>query len=111
MCRYASFYNCQTLAIVDQLICGGQVLETDETTHEEHASDFLVRQLDQIPVPKVYACQTFQELFIGMLRDHGSLAMGLYRTTGLNHEGLGFVYTNPTPTDVVEPTDLVYILH
>jgi potassium large conductance calcium-activated channel subfamily M alpha protein 1 len=108
---YASFYNCQTLAIVDQLICGGQVLETDESTHEAHASDYLVRQLDQIHVPKPYVDRPFEDLFIGMLREHGSLALGLYRTTGLNHDGIGFVYTNPIPTDIVEATDLVYILH
>jgi len=96
---------------VDQLICGGQVLETDEMTHEAHASDCLVRQLDQIPVPKPYVDRPFEHLFIGMLREHGTLAMGLYRTTGLNHEGIGFVYTNPIPTDIVEATDLVYILH
>ena len=111
MCRYSSFYNCQTLAIVDQLICGGQVLETDEETHVEHSSDRLVRELDQIPVPKSYVDRTFQELFIGLLRDHGALVLGLYRTTGTNHEGLGFVYTNPIPTEVVEASDLVYILH
>ena len=111
MCRYSSFYNCQTLAIVDQLISGGQVLETDEETQQEHPSDRLVRELDQIPVPKFYVDRTFQELFIGLLRDHGALAMGLYRTSGTNHEGLGFVYTNPPSTEVVEATDLVYILH
>jgi len=108
---YASFYNCQTLAIVDQLICGGQVLETDDITHEEHASDHLVRQLDQIPVPKPYVDRPFMDLFVGMLRDHESLVLGLYRTTGSSHEGYGFVYTNPIPTDNVEATDLVYILH
>lgn len=111
MCRYSSFYNCQTLAIVDQLICGGQVLVEDAETHEEHSSDRLVRELDQLPVPKSYVGRTFQELFIGMLRDHGALTMGLYRTTVANHEGLGFVYTNPIPTEVVEETDLVYVLH
>lgn len=111
MCRYLSFYNCQTLAIVDQLICGGQVIEEDAETHEEHSYDRLVRELDQITVPKSFVDRTFQELFIGLLRDHGALAMGLYRTTVPNIDGLGFVFTNPGPTEVVEASDLVYVLH
>ncbi|XP_024382200.2 uncharacterized protein [Physcomitrium patens] len=108
---YATFFNRQTVAIVDQLISGGQVLEYDEETNEERASDTIIRDLGQIPVPKSFVGFTFSELFIGMLRDHGALALGLYRITGLKHDGLGFVYTNPLPTEVVEATDLVYILH
>jgi hypothetical protein len=86
------------------------VLELNPDTLEEHASEQSVCELDQVAMPKCYVGQTFHDLFVGMLRVHSSLAMGIYRTTDLNHAGVSFVYTNPKPTEVMEATDLVYIL-
>jgi hypothetical protein len=108
---FATFYNRQVMAIVDQMISGGQVLVMDNESHREHASEFDVRQLDQVPVPKPYVGQTFQELFVGMLHYEDCLPLGLYRAKGYKGSATAFVSTNPAPTDVLESTDLVYILH
>lgn len=109
--RYATFYNRQTLSIVDQLISGGQVLESEDETPAVNNFDPLVRHLDQVPVPVNFVGLTFAELFLNMLKNQSILALGLYRKTGTNGSGMAFVYTNPFPTDVLEATDLVYILH
>jgi len=108
---FATFYNRQVMAIVDQMISGGQVLVMDNESHREHASEFDVRQLDQVPVPKPYVGQTFQELFVGMLHYEDCLPLGLYRAKGYKGSATAFVSTNPAPTDLLESTDLVYILH
>ncbi len=104
------------MAIVDQLVSGGQVLMTtdnNELNHHrvEYASESTLRQLDQVPVPKAYVGQTFEQLFLGMLRFEGCLALGLYRARGNKGSVSAFVSTNPEPTELLESTDLVYILH
>ncbi len=111
-CRFATFYNRQVMAIVDQLVSGGQVLMTDnESNRVEYTSESMLRQLDQVPVPKAYVGQTFEQLFLGMLRYEGCLALGLYRARGNKGSVSAFVSTNPKPTELLESTDLVYILH
>lgn len=109
--RFATFYNRQVMAIVDQMVSGGQVLVMDQELQREYASKSMVRQLDQVPVPKHYVGQTFEELFIGMLRFERCLALGLYRARGNKGSASAFVSTNPEPTELVESTDLVYIVH
>ncbi|CAK9193104.1 unnamed protein product [Sphagnum troendelagicum] len=108
---FATFYNRQVMAIVDQMVSGGQVLVMDQESQREYASKSMVRQLDQVPIPKHYVGQTFEELFIGMLRSESCLALGLYRARGNKGSASAFVSTNPEPTELVESTDLVYILH
>jgi potassium large conductance calcium-activated channel subfamily M alpha protein 1 len=107
------------MAIVDQLVSGGQVLVTtdnNESNHHHHRVEYAsesttLRQLDQVPVPKAYVGQTFEQLFLGMLRFEGCLALGLYRARGNKGAVSAFVSTNPEPTELLESTDLVYILH
>ncbi len=110
-CRFATFYNRQVMAIVDQLVSGGQVLMTDNESNREYTSESTLLQLDQVPVPKAYVGQTFEQLFLGMLRYEGCLALGLYRARGNKGSVSAFVSTNPQPTELLESTDLVYILH
>jgi potassium large conductance calcium-activated channel subfamily M alpha protein 1 len=101
------------MSIVDQLVSGGQVLMTDKESNnrEEYASEATLRQLDQVPIPKAYVGQTFEQLFSGMLRYEGCLVLGLYRARGNKGSVSAFVSTNPEPTELLESTDLVYILH
>jgi potassium large conductance calcium-activated channel subfamily M alpha protein 1 len=99
------------MAIVEQLVSGGQVLMTDNESNREYSSETTLRQLDQVPVPKAYVGQTFEQLFLGMLRFEGCLALGLYRARGNKGSVSAFVSTNPEPTELLESTDLVYILH
>ncbi|KAH8961722.1 hypothetical protein BDL97_05G064000 [Sphagnum fallax] len=108
---FATFYNRQVMAIVEQLVSGGQVLMTDNESNREYSSETTLRQLDQVPVPKAYVGQTFEQLFLGMLRFEGCLALGLYRARGNKGSVSAFVSTNPEPTELLESTDLVYILH
>lgn len=110
---FATFYNRQVMSIVDQLVSGGQVLMTDKESNnrEEYASEATLRQLDQVPIPKAYVGQTFEQLFSGMLRYEGCLVLGLYRARGNKGSVSAFVSTNPEPTELLESTDLVYILH
>ncbi len=110
-CRFATFYNRQVMAIVDQLVSGGEVLMMDNESNREYASDSTLRQLDQVPVSKAYVGQTFKQLFLGMLQFEGCLALGLYRARGNKGSVSAFVSTNPEPTEILESTDLVYILH
>lgn len=87
------------------------MLESEDETPAVNNFDPLVRHLAQVPVPVNFVGLTFAELFLGMLKNQSILALGLYRKTGTNGSGMAFVYTNPFPTDVLEATDLVYILH
>lgn len=100
------------MAIVEQLISGGVLAQMGEEstniTNEKHED---IRKLDQIYVPKRYVGKMFIELFVGLLREEGTTALGLYRDKGTNGSLISFVYTNPQPDTPLFHCDLVYILH
>lgn len=100
------------MAIVEQLISGStfaQLGEDDINNKEEKQGG--IRKLDQIHVPNRYIGQIFIQLFVGLLREEGITALGLYRDKGTNGSLISFVYTNPTPDTLLFRSDLVYILH
>ncbi|ORZ09575.1 hypothetical protein BCR42DRAFT_120092 [Absidia repens] len=67
--------------------------------------------LNSIPLPAGFVYQPFVTLFETLLLDHGVLTIGLLRapTPSLENK-LPFVYTNPVPSLILEPTDHLYVL-
>lgn len=67
--------------------------------------------LNSIPLPAGFTNQSFMTLFDTLLLDHGVLTIGLLRapTYRLGNK-LPFVYTNPVPSLILEPTDSLYVL-
>lgn len=103
---YALFFNRNTVCITEKLISGGEVLDSEAGIAETGKS-----KLDQIALPKTYEGQTFHHLFIGLLREHHKLALGLYRPVGTYNSIVSYVYTNPLPSEILQSGDLVYVLH
>ena len=68
------------------------------------------RILEQIPVPKEYVNRQYSELFTGLLRESGTLSLGLYRARGTLGSPIPYVFTNPTKETVVHEDDLVYVI-
>ena len=101
--RYSLFFNRNTVTITEKLICGGNA-EVVETADGE---EVVGARLEQVPLPKPYEGKRFQELFLGMLRNQQWLVLGLYRTNTLT---IPYVYTNPPPSEILLPGDLVYVL-
>lgn len=100
------------MTIVEQLIAGSVLAQINEdkanTMTDKHKG---IRKLDQIPVPKRYVGKTFLELFVGLLREEGTVTLGLYRDKGTNGSLISFVYTNPQSHITLFHCDLVYVLH
>ncbi|CAK9201922.1 unnamed protein product [Sphagnum troendelagicum] len=101
----ASFYNRNTLSIVDQLLEGGHVKQ-----HGGGVSSERLRILEQIPIPEQYHNQEYSDVFTGLLHDRGILALGLYRACGTLGAPCSYVFTNPPKETIVNPADLVYVL-
>lgn len=104
MCRRSSFYNRNTVSIVEQLVEGGYVKQGGCLSVER------LRVLEQIPVPEEYANHEYHLLFLGLLHDKGILALGLYRTRGTLGAPTSYVFTNPLKATIVNAGDLVFVL-
>lgn len=87
-----------------------QFLEGGHTIHNGTLSYNNPRILEQIPVPKQYINKQYSNLFFGLLRDKGVLAMGLYRGRGTLGAPTPYVFTNPMKESIVCEADLVYII-
>lgn len=102
--RRSSFYNKNTVSIVEQLVEGGFVEDGGGISSARH------RTLEQIPVPAQYANGEYADLFVGVLIDHGMLALGLYRASGTLGSPTAYVFTNPPKDTIVNGNDLVFVL-
>ncbi|BBN17112.1 protein MpBK2A [Marchantia polymorpha subsp. ruderalis] len=117
----SSFYNKNTVSVVEQLVQGGGTynvkapLKTGEAEMHEHddaddIDDNILKLLAQITVPAQYADRPFSELFHGLLREQGVIALGLFRVKGTLGAPSPYVLTNPKSNWIVNPDDLVYII-
>nr|PNR41270.1 hypothetical protein PHYPA_018673 [Physcomitrium patens]PNR41273.1 hypothetical protein PHYPA_018676 [Physcomitrium patens] len=104
---YSTFYNHHTLTIVGQLISEGVTAHIKENKNSKLNN---VLKIVQIVAPTQYVGKQFIELFVGLLREDCTAALGLYRAKGTNGSLIPYVYTNPQPHDVLFHY-LVYILH
>ncbi|EFJ25888.1 hypothetical protein SELMODRAFT_441904 [Selaginella moellendorffii] len=103
---YATYFNRNTLSIIEQLSCGRRV--GDDEDGEVNS----IRKLELIAVPDCYIGLSFGEMFAGLLRnDKASLALGLYRPPGTHCSLVSYVSTNPTSSVQLVYRDLIYILH
>ena len=87
-----------------------QFLEGGHTIHNGTLSYNDPRLLEQMPVPKEYRNKQYSDLFIGLLRDKGVLALGLYRARGTLGAPTPYVFTNPMKETIVCEDDLVYVI-
>eukprot|EP00249_Psilotum_nudum_P022094 c28369_g1_i3 orf=497-4030(-) len=102
---YDSFFNRKTISIVEQLLSGGNAIET------EIGEGNFGQRLGQIAVPKFYVGQPFLKLFIGLLEEEYKITLGLYRPVGTCNSIVSYVYTNPPPEELLQSGDLLYVLH
>ncbi|KAH9541015.1 hypothetical protein CY35_14G037400 [Sphagnum magellanicum] len=100
----STFYNRNTLSIVEQLLEGGYVKQEGGLSSER------LRIFDQIPVPDQYHNREYSHLFIGLLHERGILALGLYRACGTLGSPCSYVFTNPPKNTIVNAADGVYVL-
>ncbi|KAG0597480.1 hypothetical protein M758_UG342600 [Ceratodon purpureus] len=100
----ASFYNRNTISIVEQLIEGGHTIRNGTLSYRNP------RRLKQVPVPREYVNRQYAELFIGLLHNQGILALGLYRARGTLGAPSAYVFTNPLKETIVFEADLVYVI-
>ena len=75
---WSTFYNRNTVSIVEQIIDGGYIEEDGCLSTYRYA-----RRFEQIDLLECYANRPYIDLFIGLLHREGKLAMGSYRTKGL----------------------------
>ncbi|KAJ7570308.1 hypothetical protein O6H91_01G114300 [Diphasiastrum complanatum] len=101
---YATFFNRNTVAIVEQLLSTRHILPSEE------AEDSAGRRLEQILLPKYYVGRNYCELFVELLKERKMLALGLYRPLGTHGSPVSYVYTNPSPHEELVSGDLVYVL-
>lgn len=103
--RRSTFYNRNTVSIVEQLVDGGFMEEAGALSGNKHA-----RILHQRPVPNQYVDRAYIDLFMGLLQTEGVLALGLYRAQGTLGSPVPYVFTCPPKDCVVNALDLVYVL-
>ncbi|KAJ7563624.1 hypothetical protein O6H91_03G117500 [Diphasiastrum complanatum] len=101
---HSSFYNRNTVSIVEQLVEGGHV-ESGKGVSYNHR-----RVLEQIPVPIKYVNCMYSDLFMDLLTENGMLALGLYRARGTLGSLAAYVFTNPPKNTKVNGADLVFVL-
>jgi len=104
ICRRSSFFNRNTVSIVEQMVEGGCV-EHNGCLGDDHA-----RLLQQIEVPIQYVNHHFCDLFTGLLREKGILSLGIYRACGTLGSPTAYVLTNPLKETIINAGDLVYVL-
>jgi potassium large conductance calcium-activated channel subfamily M alpha protein 1 len=104
ICRGSSFFNPNTVSIVEQMVEGGYV-EHDGCLGDDHS-----RLLEQIEVPIQYVNHHFCDLFTGLLREKGILSLGIYRACGTLGSPTAYVLTNPLKETIINAGDLVYVL-
>ena len=92
------------MSIVQQLIEGGHTIRNGALSYKSP------RMLHQIAVPNAYVNKPYGDLFMGLLRDRGVLALGLYRAKGTLGSLSAYVFTNPMRETVVHEADLVYVI-
>lgn len=100
--RYSTFYNRNTVDIVEHFVSCG--------VSSEEENEAKVPCLKQIDMPKHYVGLGFNDLFNGLLLRENLLALGLYRPVGTAGSIVPYVYTNPAPDEVMGAEDLVYVL-
>lgn len=103
--RRSTFYNRNTVSIVEQLVDGGFTEEAGALSVNKHA-----RILHQRHVPDQYANRAYIDLFMGLLQTEGVLALGLYRAQGTLGSPVPYVFTCPPKDCIVNASDLVYVL-
>ncbi|KAG0559141.1 hypothetical protein KC19_10G082400 [Ceratodon purpureus] len=102
----SSFYNRNTVSIVEQLIeGGGHTLRKGAMSYKRPG-----RMLQQMEAPKEFWNKSYGDLFVGLLRDKGVLALGLYRAQGTLGAPTAYVFTNPMKDTIVHDADLVYVI-
>jgi potassium large conductance calcium-activated channel subfamily M alpha protein 1 len=104
ICRRSSFFNRNTVSIVEQMVEGGCV-EQDGCLGDDQS-----RLLQQIEVPIQYVNHQFCDLFTGLLREKGILSLGIYRACGTLGSPTAYVLTNPLKETIINAGDLVYVL-
>lgn len=100
----STFYNRNTVSIVEQMVDGGYIEEDGCLSDDRYA-----RRFEQINVPEQYANRPYIDLFMGLLHRECILAMGLYRTKGTLGCPTSYVLTNPPKNCIVNATDMVYV--
>ncbi|KAL2612895.1 hypothetical protein R1flu_024587 [Riccia fluitans] len=118
----SSFYNRNTVSIVEQLVQGGGTYHVkaepqdtvDGDIHEQDdandVDDGCAKLLSQMAVPNKYANGSYSALFLGLLREQRVIALGLFRVRGTLGAPSPYVLTNPKSDCTVNPDDLVYIV-
>eukprot|EP00897_Mesotaenium_endlicherianum_P003898 jgi/Mesen1/3536/ME000198S02739 len=104
---YGTFYNRNTVSIVEQLVGGGPV---EGAPDPGPGGIPQMRKLVQAPVPREFYECTWAELFAGMLHRHQKCAIGLYRAKGTHGSPVPYVYTNPQGASKVHEGDTVYVI-
>ena len=100
----STFYNRNTVSIVEQMVDGGYLEEEAGYLSDDRNG----RTLEQIPIPCIYANRPYIDLFMGLLHKQNILAIGLYRTKGTLGSPTSYVLTNPPKNCVVNANDMVY---
>ncbi|XP_024516267.1 calcium-activated potassium channel subunit alpha-1-like isoform X2 [Selaginella moellendorffii] len=101
---YATFFNRNSVSIIEQLSCGRH------TGEDEDGDENSIRRLEQIPIPSCYVGLSFQQLFQGLLHNEKALALGLYRPVGTHNSPVAYVSTNPAYDTLLHSGDLIYVL-
>lgn len=100
----STFYNRNTVSIVEQIVDGGYVEEGGCLSDDRNG-----RTLEQIPVPEYYSNRPYIDLFMGLLHKKEILAIGLYRSKGTLGSPTSYVLTNPPKNCIVNSSDMVYV--
>ena len=100
----STFYNCNIVSIVKQMVDGGYVEEEAKyVSHDKNG-----RTLKQISIPSIYANRPYIDLFMELLHKQKILSIGLYRTKGILGSPTSYVLTNSPKNCIVNANDMMY---
>lgn len=100
--RRALYYNSNSLNIVKLFLEGNFSKKCDPGEGQ--------RGVEQLAVPPKFCGKPYGDLFLGLLKEYGILALGLFRCAGTLGSPVSYVYTNPVQDAIVNDDDLIYVL-
>ncbi|KAJ2837349.1 hypothetical protein J3B01_002188 [Coemansia erecta] len=79
---------------------------------DEHAAVVAARpgRLSLVYVPERFTGKRYDTLVLTLMKQHGAVALGLYRVVSHNAQSFAAVMCNPLPSAIVAASDAVYVL-
>ncbi|KAJ2659823.1 hypothetical protein IW148_004087 [Coemansia sp. RSA 1199] len=93
--------------------CSPRVMSTVCTPRaDEHAAVVAASpgRLSLVYVPERFAGKRYDTLVLTLMKQHGAVALGLYRVVSHNAQSFATVMCNPLPSAIVAASDAVYVL-